>query len=134
MRHRHEGSIIFSANLEFLHRVGTVAHSQVHFPPVQSYFYGSTNSLCQQRSHHRVFARKQLAAKSASHVLLDDAHVTRWNIQAGGYGIAHAKNCLGGIPNGEIIAIPVHHTAVHLGGIVNRHLSRKFFLNDNLRF
>ena len=67
----------------------------------------------------RVLSDLKLGAEAAAHVVADDPHVRQRQAHGPGHALLDAVHALGGIPDGEPVAVPSRHGTVWLHRRVN---------------
>ncbi len=109
---RRQCAIPLGPDLERLDTRGPIARGEILFVSIEQDLHRATRHLRRERGHHRVFPGLIFAAETSAHVLLDDAHFVLGQPQCLGYRIAHPKDVLGGVPEGERIPLPEREAAV----------------------
>ncbi len=117
-----EGAVLFAAGLDGHDVVRTVAHRVGLFLAVEDRLHGPAQPPGGQRRQHGVLVEPELRAEAAAAVQADDPDVGDGDVEGAGQGLAVGMDGLGGVPDGELVAPPLGHTAmgfqarVHLAG------------------
>ena len=80
---------------------------------------GRARRLGHQRSVDRVLADLELGSETATHVVADDPDVRQGQSHCPRQALLDAVDALGGVPDGEPVAIPFGHRAVRFHGRVD---------------
>jgi len=114
-----EGAVILGADLDRDRIARSIAGDQEAVLPWQEDFHRPSGRLCHQRGVHRVLPDLELGSEAAAHVVADHAHVRQRQAHRAGHGLLDAVHALGGVPDGEPVAVPFGHRAVRLHGCVD---------------
>jgi len=132
---RRQRAILLHARLNLHAGDGAVAGAEHCFFSREHQFDRARGLAGQQRGNYGIFPELQLGAECAANIVADHAHVVVRHVhrpcKRKHAGVIHS---LGGIPDGDFIAVPFHNRAVGLESRMHLRAGGKGFLENKVRF